>query len=81
MGVVSSRTSLAKEQLSETGAGFHRSWYPVCLATALEPQAAIGRDFLGTRVVAWRDPSGKPVVQTAWCPHLGADLSLGKVVE
>lgn len=81
MGVVSSKSSLAKEQLSETGAGFHRSWYPVCLAAALEPQAVIGRDFLGTRVVAWRDPAGKPVVQTAWCPHLGADLSLGKVVE
>ena len=32
-------------------------------------------------MVAWRDPAGKPVVQTAWCPHLGADLSLGKVVE
>ena len=31
----------------------------------------------GTRVVVWRDPAGKPVVQTAWCPHLGADLSLG----
>lgn len=81
MGVVSSKSSLAKEQLSETGAGFHRSWYPVCLAATLEPQAVIGRDFLGTRVVAWRDLAGKPVVQTAWCPHLGADLSLGKVVE
>jgi phenylpropionate dioxygenase-like ring-hydroxylating dioxygenase large terminal subunit len=81
MGVVSSKTSLSKEQESETGAGFHRSWYPVCVAAQLGEQAVIGRDFLGTRVVAWRDADGKPVVQTAWCPHLGADLSLGKIVE
>ena len=43
--------------------------------------AVIGRDFLGTRVVAYRDAAGKPVVQSAWCPHLGADLSVGQIVD
>jgi nitrite reductase/ring-hydroxylating ferredoxin subunit len=81
MGVVSSKTELAKEHPSEIGAGFHRSWYPVCLAATLTAETVIGLDFLGERVVVWRDPAGKPVVQTAWCPHLGADLSLGKIVE
>src|SRR5262249_43091628 len=81
MGVVSSMTSLARQQHTITEAGYHRCWYPVCLASDLAPAKVIGRDFLGTRVVAWRDAAGKPKVQTAWCPHLGADLSVGQVVD
>jgi len=81
MGVVNSKTSLAKQHHVPTESGFHRSWYPLCLARELEPGNVIGRDFLGTRVVAWRDGAGKPVVQSAWCPHLGADLSVGQVVD
>jgi phenylpropionate dioxygenase-like ring-hydroxylating dioxygenase large terminal subunit len=81
MGVVTSRTQLAKQHNTLTEAGFHRSWYPVCLAADLAAGNVTGRDFLGTRVVAWRDASGKPVVQSAWCPHLGADLSVGQVVD
>jgi len=78
MGVVSSKSELAREHRTAE-AGFHRSWYPVTLARELLPGAVIGRDFLGTRVVTYRDPTGKPVVQSAWCPHLGADLSLGQI--
>jgi phenylpropionate dioxygenase-like ring-hydroxylating dioxygenase large terminal subunit len=81
MGVVSSKSSLAKQQDVPTEAGFHRSWYPVCLSTELAAGNVIGRDLLGTRVVAWRDGAGKPVVQGAWCPHLGADLSVGQLVD
>jgi phenylpropionate dioxygenase-like ring-hydroxylating dioxygenase large terminal subunit len=81
MGVVSSKTSLAKQHYTATEAGFHRSWYPLCLARDLAAGKVIGRDFLGTRVVAYRDAAGKPVVQSAWCPHLGADLSLGQIVD
>lgn len=81
MGVVTSRTQLATQHNTLTEAGFHRSWYPVCLASDLAMGKVTGRDFLGTRVVAWRDAAGKPVVQGAWCPHLGADLSVGQVVE
>src|SRR5690349_9526403 len=81
MGVVTSKTQLARQHETIGEAGFHRSWYPLCLSAELAAGNAIGRDFLGTRVVAWRDASGKPVVQSAWCPHLGADLSVGQVVE
>src|SRR5471032_3300680 len=81
MGVVSSKTSLSKEHRIASEAGFHRCWYPVCLASDLAAGAVVGRDMLGTRVVAYRDPTGKPVVQSAWCPHLGADLSGGQLVE
>jgi phenylpropionate dioxygenase-like ring-hydroxylating dioxygenase large terminal subunit len=81
MGVVSSKTGLAKQQHTATEAGYHRSWYPVCLARDLASGKPVGRDFLGTRVAAWRDADGRPMVQVAWCPHLGADLSLGQVVD
>jgi phenylpropionate dioxygenase-like ring-hydroxylating dioxygenase large terminal subunit len=62
-------------------AGFHRCWYPVCLSRDLVSDAPLGRDFLGTRIVAWRDEAGTPIVQAAYCPHLGADLSVGRLVD
>jgi phenylpropionate dioxygenase-like ring-hydroxylating dioxygenase large terminal subunit len=62
-------------------AGFHQSWFPVALARELENGAVTGIDFLGTRAVMYRDPAGKPVVQSAWCPHLGADLSIGAPLD
>jgi phenylpropionate dioxygenase-like ring-hydroxylating dioxygenase large terminal subunit len=63
------------------GSGFHRSWFPVGLASDLDNGAVIGVDFLGTRIVAYRGAGGRAVVQSAWCPHLGADLSLGQCVD
>jgi len=81
MGVVAAQTRLARQHRAGLEAGFHRSWYPVCLARDLAVGDVIGRDFLGTRVAAWRDAAGNPVVQSAWCPHLGADLSVGQVVD
>ena len=81
MGMVSSKSKLATEHRTATEAGFHRCWYPVALARDLAPGSVIGRDFLGTRVVAYRDAAGKPVVQSAWCPHLGADLSVGQIAD
>jgi phenylpropionate dioxygenase-like ring-hydroxylating dioxygenase large terminal subunit len=79
--MVSSKSKLATEHRTATEAGFHRCWYPVALARDLVSGSVIGRDFLGTRVVAYRDGAGKPVVQSAWCPHLGADLSLGQIAD
>lgn len=62
-------------------AAFHQCWYPVALAAELAPGALVGREFLGTRIVAYRDDKGRAVVQSAWCPHLGADLGVGQVIE
>jgi nitrite reductase/ring-hydroxylating ferredoxin subunit len=60
---------------------FHRSWFPVILGREVGSDEVIGVDFLGTRVAVYRDVAGKPVVQNAWCPHLGADLSIGQIVD
>jgi hypothetical protein len=32
-------------------------------------------------VLGVKEVPGKPVVQSAWCPHLGADLSVGQIVD
>jgi nitrite reductase/ring-hydroxylating ferredoxin subunit len=65
----------------ETASGFHQSWFPLALGSELAPGQVVGRDFLGTRVILYRDATGKAVVQGAFCPHLGADLSVGEVAD
>src|SRR5262245_13585453 len=81
MGVVSAKSKLSLEQAIASDAGFHRCWYPVALSRDVTAGSVIGRDFLGSRIAAYRDAQGRPVVQSAWCPHLGADLSLGQIVD
>jgi nitrite reductase/ring-hydroxylating ferredoxin subunit len=80
MGVVTSKSRRSLQQ-TVPEAAFHRCWYPVAVSAALSSDKPLGRYFLGSRVVAYRDPMGKAVVQTAWCPHLGADLSVGQIAE
>lgn len=60
---------------------YFQCWYPMALLRDLTPGKLIGRDFCGSRVVIYRAKNGKPVVQSAWCPHFGADLSLGDIHE
>src|SRR5262249_47662862 len=69
------------EASSDMKAGFHQSWFPIALASELSTGAVVGRDFLGTRVILYRDATGNALVQSAYCPHLGADLSVGQVVD
>src|SRR5713226_4976917 len=73
--------TLERRQQDEATAGFHQSWFPLALADDVKRGQVVGRDFLGTRVILYRDPAGRAVVQGAYCPHLGADLSVGQVVE
>lgn len=60
---------------------YYQCWFPVCLASEVGADTLAGVDMLGTRVIVYRDLSGTAVVQSAWCPHLGADLSKGMRVE
>jgi nitrite reductase/ring-hydroxylating ferredoxin subunit len=75
-----SATETRAESSNDTMAGFHQSWFPVALVNELGTGAVLGRDFLGTRVILYRDATGNALVQSAYCPHLGADLSVGQVV-
>jgi nitrite reductase/ring-hydroxylating ferredoxin subunit len=74
-------TDALRAQQDETTNGYHQSWFPMALASEVPADGPIGRDFLGTRVVVYRDAAGRPVVQGAYCPHLGADLAVGQVVD
>ena len=78
---MSGTSTLARRQTDEDEAGFHQSWFPLALASEVVAGQVIGRDVLGTRVVCYRDAAGRAVVQAAYCPHLGADLSVGQVVD
>jgi phenylpropionate dioxygenase-like ring-hydroxylating dioxygenase large terminal subunit len=75
------RAYRAASDPSEISPGYHQNWYPLCFSSEINNGAVVGKDFLGGRVVIYREETGKVVVQTAYCRHLGADLSLGKLVE
>lgn len=65
----------------QDGQSHHQNWYVVAFADEVKPGKVVGKGFLNTRVAIYRKDSGEPVVMTARCPHMGADLSLGDVVE
>ena len=60
---------------------FTQSWYPICLSSAVTNRFVRGYDFLDGRVIAVRDEQGRAHVLSAYCPHMGADLSVGDMVD
>lgn len=59
---------------------FTQSWFPICFSSAATQEFIRGFDFLDGRVIVFRDSSGSAHVQSAYCPHMGADLSIGDMV-
>ena len=62
------------------GGVFTQSWFPLCLAAEVAPGQVKGVEFLDGKVVVFRGEDGKAHVMSAYCPHVGADLSVGKVI-
>ncbi len=60
---------------------FHQCWFPVALSSEVAVGQVIGAPFLDGRVVIYRTSDGAVHVHSAYCRHLGADLSIGKVVD
>lgn len=60
---------------------FSQSWFPICLADEVPPGDAKSFSFLDGRVVVFRERGGRAQVLSAYCPHLGADLGVGEVVD
>lgn len=58
---------------------FRQSWYALCKSGDVAPGAVIGRPFLDGRVAIFRGIDGRAQVVSAYCVHIGADLSLGTV--
>ena len=59
---------------------FSQSWFPLCLSSEVPQGKILGVDFLDGRVIIFRGEGGTPQVLSAYCPHVGADLSVGDVV-
>lgn len=55
-------------------------WYPV-LESARLKKRPIGFERLGRSWVAFRDVQGKAVVLPGQCPHRGASLGMGRVID
>ena len=64
----------------KSSGGFHQSWYAIARSDEVGVGTVLGRDFLEGRAIVYRGENGQAVVMNAYCCHLGADLSMGKVV-
>ncbi|MDO8300885.1 Rieske 2Fe-2S domain-containing protein [Lacisediminimonas sp.] len=59
---------------------YTQSWFPLALSVDVPKGEIVGREFLDGKVVVFRGENGEVSVVSAYCPHVGADLSVGKVV-
>ncbi len=55
-------------------------WYVACTPDEIDAKP-LGRMVCGQRLVFYRGAEGQAVALEDWCPHRGAPLSLGRVVE
>ncbi len=60
--------------------GYHQCWYPVAGSDEVKAGEIIGRDFCDGRIIIFRGENGEAAVLSAYCRHLGADLSAGEVI-
>jgi phenylpropionate dioxygenase-like ring-hydroxylating dioxygenase large terminal subunit len=60
--------------------GYDQNWYPIGFSREVGPGQVVAKDFLDGRVIMYRGASGGVAVLSAYCRHLGADLSRGSVV-
>ncbi|MEX2247833.1 MAG: Rieske 2Fe-2S domain-containing protein [Dehalococcoidia bacterium] len=60
---------------------FPNGWFQVAYSDELEVGGVTPLQYFGTDLVLFRDASGAAHVLDAYCPHLGAHLGYGGVVE
>src|SRR4026209_2101980 len=70
MGVTTARRTDKAGRRAEA-AGYHRSWFPVALASEVVSGRPVGRHVLGTRVALYPDDDRRPgrrAAATCWVP-------------
>ena len=76
-----SQAGLLRPELADYAkTGYEQCWYPIAQSKELSDKEIVARDFLDGRVVMYRDSAGKARVMSAYCPHMGADLSQGEIL-
>ena len=75
-----------KSESTPSGARLHpgfnlaASWY-VALPSRELTDKPMPIELFGRSLVAWRDLAGRPVLMPRECPHMGASLADGKVID
>jgi vanillate monooxygenase len=57
------------------------AWYVACTPDEIDGDKPLGRRICGLPMVLFRDAEGRAAALEDFCPHRGAPLSLGRVVE
>ena len=72
--------SIPIRQIDQTPAPdrYARGWHCLGLSTTFTDEPSAISAF-GTRIVVFRDSAGQAIVLEAICPHMGGDLTMGKV--
>lgn len=60
---------------------FHECWYPIALSAEIGAGELRGSSFLDGRIVIFRTSDGNAHAVSAYCRHMGADLSLGTLID
>lgn len=70
-------SSSGRSPIFDLGPGAHECWYPVALSSAVPQGGVIGREIADARIVVYRGEDGVVRAMSAYCKHMGADLSVG----
>jgi aminopyrrolnitrin oxygenase len=65
---------------SKAFAKYPASWYYACTSKSLPARRLMSVTLCGRRLVVFRSERGTAGALDAWCPHVGSDMSLGRVV-
>lgn len=56
-------------------------WYIVCQSKELEVNQVLTRDIALQKICVFRDSKGQVHAMDGFCPHMGVDLGIGKVIN
>lgn len=74
------KSTQQKTQENQTIKNLAASWY-IAMSSKDLKKKPLKIELFGQSLVAWRDEKGHPVIMELYCPHLGASLAMGKVVD
>jgi len=58
-----------------------KGWYLICLSSDIKKGRVKSFNLCGQRIVIFRGNNNRCYALDAFCPHMGADLGIGKVID